>query len=60
MSRYERLMMFRAAALQGLTVHADPTGLYVFAVVARHACEFADAMMAECDKRDKAEQERNR
>jgi len=50
-------MMFRAAALQGLLASVPEWGIKPH-VAAMEACDLADAMMAECDKRDREAKDR--
>lgn len=57
-SRYGRLTLFRAAALQGML--ANPEVGADGPVIASVAVKMADAMMAEADKADKVEREKNR
>jgi len=57
-SRYDRLMMFRAAALQGILACPNTAEGAVFKDMAVWACKAADAMMAECDKRDREAKDR--
>jgi len=52
LSRYDRLTMFRAAALQGMALSTTGWG-FTLEAQAKSACDLADAMMAECDKRDR-------
>jgi len=58
-TRHGRLTLFRAAALQGLL--ANPShGRDGSAYLAEEACDCADALMSEADRRDDAERKAQR